>query len=563
MKCQKCGTENKDGSKFCINCGSELKATEAEKKATNLKISNKFLIIYTAVILILILIFSKKLVTILGIALIIMPYFLKIKNQQEATDEINTNFNNINNDLCELYRSKNELQSKFDALGFNEYYQTEAEIKKLEQEISNLNQTIVDYQSRISALSEEQSKIDRQLKTATNKLSKSKELYRSIDYSINNYFNYIPAYEQCKLNAQLSSEFEELAPSVTLNLHCMDLKDLRKSFNENKKQIETVKEQYSGRYTTKVNQALYDLIVVALDSELQNILTCLKYEKLDVGVEAIKSMTAKYLSLVSKANQNMVGTLSSFLGAMEYLYINAVNIEYNYYIRKEQARQEQIAIREQMRQEAKERKALAQEKAKLEDEEKKFRDEIANVQRLMKDASEEEVNSLKAKIALLENQMSDMIVKKDEIVKLQNGKAGNVYVISNLGSFGENMFKIGMTRRLEPQERIDELGSASVPFEFDVHCFIFSNDAVKLENLLHEKLNDKRVNKVNLRKEFFYSNVDELEALVHEIDPEAQFTRTMAAKDYRQSISTDNICPEFDYESESNFEDDEELEEIS
>lgn len=562
MKCQKCGTENKDGSKFCINCGSELKENEP-KKASNLKISNKFLIIYTVVILALILIFSKKLVTILGIALIIMPYFLKIKNQQEATDEINTNFNNINNDLCELYRSKNELQSKFDALGFNEYYQTEAEIKKLEQEISNLNQTIVDYQSRISALSEEQSKIDRQLKTATNKLSKSKELYRSIDYSINNYFNYIPAYEQCKLNAQLSSEFEELAPSVTLNLHCMDLKDLRKSFNENKKQIETVKEQYSERYTTKVNQALYDLIVVALDSELQNILTCLKYEKLDVGVEAIKSMTAKYLSLVSKANQNMVGTLSSFLGAMEYLYINAVNIEYNYYIRKEQARQEQIAIREQMRQEAKERKALAQEKAKLEDEEKKFRDEIANVQRLMKDASEEEVNSLKAKIALLENQMSDMIVKKDEIVKLQNGKAGNVYVISNLGSFGENMFKIGMTRRLEPQERIDELGSASVPFEFDVHCFIFSNDAVKLENLLHEKLNDKRVNKVNLRKEFFYSNVDELEALVHEIDPEAQFTRTMAAKDYRQSISTDNICPEFDYESESNFEDDEELEEIS
>lgn len=336
----------------------------------------------------------------------------------------------------------------------------------------------------------------------------------------------------------------------------MDLKDLRKAFNDNKKQIETVKEQYSGRYTTKVNQALYDLIVVALDSELQNILTCLKYEKLDVGVEAIKSMTSKYLSLVSKANQNMVGTLSSFLGSMEYLYINAVNIEYNYYIRKEQARQEQIAIREQMRQEAKERKELAQQKAKLEEEEKKFRDEIENVQKLIKEASEEEVDSLKAKIITLENQMSEMIVKKDEIVKLQNGQAGNVYIISNLGSFGENTFKVGMTRRLEPQERIDELGSASVPFEFDVHCFIFSNDAVKLENLLHEKLNDKRVNKVNLRKEFFYSSVDELEALVREIDPDAKFTRTMAAKDYRQSISTDNICPEFDYESESDLEED-------
>lgn len=554
MKCQKCGTENKNESKFCINCGSELKENEPKQKTKNLKITNKFLIIYTAVILVLTLIFSRNVVTILGIILIIVPLFLKIKNQQNAANELNTKFNNANDDLCELYRSKNELQTKFDALGFNEYYQTEAEIKKLEKEISNLNQTIVTYQARIAALSEEREKIDKQLKTATNKLSKSKEIYRSIDYSIKNYFNYIPTYEQCKLSPQLLADFEELAPSVTLNLHCMDLKDLRKAFNDNKKQIETVKEQYSGRYTTKVNQALYDLIVVALDSELQNILTCLKYEKLDVGVEAIKSMTSKYLSLVSKANQNMVGTLSSFLGSMEYLYINAVNIEYNYYIRKEQARQEQIAIREQMRQEAKERKELAQQKAKLEEEEKKFRDEIENVQKLIKEASEEEVDSLKAKIITLENQISEMIVKKDEIVKLQNGKAGNVYIISNLGSFGENMFKVGMTRRLEPQERIDELGSASVPFEFDVHCFIFSNDAVKLENLLHEKLNDKRVNKVNLRKEFFYSSVDELEALVREIDPDAKFTRTMAAKDYRQSISTDNICPEFDYESESDLE---------
>lgn len=554
MKCQKCGTENKNESKFCINCGSELKENEPKQKTKNLKITNKFLIIYTAVILVLTLIFSRNVVTILGIILIIVPLFLKIKNQQNAANELNTKFNNANDDLCELYRSKNELQTKFDALGFNEYYQTEAEIKKLEKEISNLNQTIVTYQARIAALSEEREKINKQLKTATNKLSKSKEIYRSIDYSIKNYFNYIPTYEQCKLSPQLLADFEELAPSVTLNLHCMDLKDLRKAFNDNKKQIETVKEQYSGRYTTKVNQALYDLIVVALDSELQNILTCLKYEKLDVGVEAIKSMTSKYLSLVSKANQNMVGTLSSFLGSMEYLYINAVNIEYNYYIRKEQARQEQIAIREQMRQEAKERKELAQQKAKLEEEEKKFRDEIENVQKLIKEASEEEVDSLKAKIITLENQISEMIVKKDEIVKLQNGKAGNVYIISNLGSFGENMFKVGMTRRLEPQERIDELGSASVPFEFDVHCFIFSNDAVKLENLLHEKLNDKRVNKVNLRKEFFYSSVDELEALVREIDPDAKFTRTMAAKDYRQSISTDNICPEFDYESESDLE---------
>ena len=96
-----------------------------------------------------------------------------------------------------------------------------------------------------------------------------------------------------------------------------------------------------------------------------------------------------------------------------------------------------------------------------------------------------------------------------------------------------------MTRRIDPQERIDELGSASVPFKFDVHSFIFSEDAVSLENQLHQKLNNQRVNKVNLRKEFFYSTVDELEQLVSSIDPTAEFTKTMLAEEFRQSLSTD------------------------
>lgn len=134
-----------------------------------------------------------------------------------------------------------------------------------------------------------------------------------------------------------------------------------------------------------------------------------------------------------------------------------------------------------------------------------------------------------------------MVIKKDEISKFQNGKAGNVYVISNIGSFGENVFKIGMTRRLDPQARIDELGNASVPFRFDVHSFIFSDNAVDLEKQLHTMLNSKRVNKVNLRKEFFNVSIDELEALVTDIEPTAEFTKTMIAEEFRQSLSSDEI----------------------
>ena len=135
----------------------------------------------------------------------------------------------------------------------------------------------------------------------------------------------------------------------------------------------------------------------------------------------------------------------------------------------------------------------------------------------------------------MEKQLSDVTLKKEEISNLQNGKAGNVYIISNLGSFGRNIFKIGMTRRLDPQDRVNELGSASVPFKFDVHSFIFSDDAVALENKLHQLLNEKRVNKVNLRKEFFYTSVKELEQIVADIDPTAEFKKTMVAEEFRQS----------------------------
>ena len=192
-----------------------------------------------------------------------------------------------------------------------------------------------------------------------------------------------------------------------------------------------------------------------------------------------------------------------------------------------------------MRQEAQERKALEAERKKVEKEETKYTAEIEKLKEQLNSAKEEELNKLNARILELQSQLSDVVVKKEEISNLANGKAGNVYIISNLGSFGENVFKVGMTRRLDPQERVNELGNASVPFKFDVHSFIFSDDAVDLEKKLHTMLNEKRVNKVNMRKEFFYTNVDELEELVNQIDPTAEFNKTMLAEDFRQSLSSD------------------------
>ena len=324
----------------------------------------------------------------------------------------------------------------------------------------------------------------------------------------------------------------------------MDVKALNKAFRDNDKLIEKILRQYQSRYTTKANQAIYELMVIALRAELQNVLYNLKYDKLDNGIKQVQNITKKYLEIASRGNQSIAGTLTKFIGEIEYLFINAVKIEYNYYVKKEQARQEQAAIREQMRQEAEERRALEQEKKKIEKEEQKYKNELEKLKEQIQSANEAETSALNARIIELESKLSDVAVQRDNITKLQNGKAGNVYVISNLGSFGDKVFKIGMTRRLDPQDRINELGSASVPFKFDVHCFIFSEDAVTLETKLHQILNSQRVNKVNLRKEFFYSTVDEIENLVHQIEPTAEFNKTMLAEEFNQSLSTDEVYTE-------------------
>lgn len=442
----------------------------------------------------------------------------------------------------QLKAQVNELNKKIDELGVNDYLQAKSKIEDLNLEISDDNNIISKLRQEIESLTQQNERLEKQVATQSRKLSRHKELYSSVEHALENFFTLDIPYDNCKLSQRDFEDYELISPSVMLKLHCMDMKDLRKAYRENQKQITKVLELYSARYTTKANKSIYNLMVIALQAELQNILYNLKYEKLDKSIEDIKTVSAKYLKIAGEGNQNIAGTLTKFIGEIEYLFINAVKIEYNYYVKKEQAKQEQLAIREQMRQEAEERKALEAEKKKIEKEESKYKTEIEKLQEaITQNTSDEDIAKLQAKILELQGQLSNVILKKEEITNLQNGKAGNVYIISNLGSFGEDVFKVGMTRRLDPQDRVNELGSASVPFKFDVHSFIFSEDAVGLENKLHEALHQKRLNKVNLRKEFFKVTIDELESLVTEIDPTAEFNRTMLAEEFRQSQETDDV----------------------
>ena len=444
-----------------------------------------------------------------------------------------------------LKEQLNELQRKYDELSVSmpkeqkDFEELERRSSALKREISKLeNQKNILTQSlhELSASCQSTKSETEQSRTEMSKIIADTQKLKSV---YEQYKAAIKGYEKNEESGLADVYLEyRLRPFIEVDLNCLSVKALQKRYQQNRRKVQKVFAKYEKRYTTKSNQAIYALMVIAMEAELQNVLTSLSHGKLEKSLESIRSITERYYEVAVEGNQNIAPTMKPFIAEIEYLFTEAVNIEYEYYVKKEQEREEQRAIREQMRQETEDRKRLEAERKKVEQEESKYTMQIEQLtEKLQQTTDEEKIRQLEARIAELQIQIAEVQKKKDEIINLQNGKAGYVYVISNLGSFGKNVFKVGMTRRLDPMERVTELGSASVPFPFDVHSFIFSEDAVSLENTLHKELNQKRVNKVNLRKEFFNVSLDELEKLVLKHDPTAEFRRTMLAEQYYQSLN--------------------------
>lgn len=410
---------------------------------------------------------------------------------------------------------------------------------RLSTQSLQLEEKIIQGKAELADITEKNEKLQKSAANAAQKVRRSKELIRAIQNASD---AFAVGNTDDKLKKLLEEADELMKPTVTLTLQCLDMRALRKRYRENEKNIQETFEKYKDRYTTKANVTIYRLMVMALSAELQNVLNNISFGRLDDALDDIKAITSKYYAITSEGNQSIAPTVKRFIGELDYFFQEAVKIEYEYYVQKERAKEEQRAIREQMRQEAEERKELERQRKQIEKEESKYHDQISQLsEQLEQSEDDEKTRLLKERIEELQRQLGAVAEQREKIVNLQNGKAGNVYVISNIGSFGEDVFKIGMTRRLEPMDRINELGSASVPFPFDVHSMIFSDDAASLETKLHHILNDQRVNKVNLRKEFFHVSLDELEKLVGEIAPTAEFKRTVLAEQYRQSLSITHV----------------------
>ena len=210
-------------------------------------------------------------------------------------------------------------------------------------------------------------------------------------------------------------------------------------------------------------------------------------------------------------------------------------IEYANKLKKE--KDEQRELKERMRDEERARREMedALKQTALDEERAKKALEQARIE--LRAASGAKEAALTDKISLLESRLQEALKNKERAIsRAQQTRSGHVYIISNIGSFGETVFKIGMTRRLEPYDRVQELGDASVPFAFDVHAMIYTEDAPTLESQLHQRFDRHRVNLVNERKEFFNATMDELEAAVKELGEAIVLTKLAEAREYRETL---------------------------
>lgn len=249
------------------------------------------------------------------------------------------------------------------------------------------------------------------------------------------------------------------------------------------------------------------------------------------NVDRMEQRIEKAYDAINKMNQSNAVVISR-----EYFHlkINELRLAYEYADKKQQEKEEQQEIKRQMREEAK----LEQEREKALKEEEKYNKLLEKAQKEAEKATGGKLDSLKEKIAQLSQDLQEAHEKSERAKSMaEQTKRGHVYVISNIGSFGSDIYKIGMTRRLEPLDRVKELGDASVPFTFDVHAMIHSEDAPALESSLHKKFDQLRLNLVNSRKEFFRVTLSDIEEEVRKISPEAEFIETAEARDYRESQS--------------------------
>lgn len=265
------------------------------------------------------------------------------------------------------------------------------------------------------------------------------------------------------------------------------------------------------------------LILRAYNAEADNLVRGMKAYKLQSSIDRLLKVAAT----IEKLGKTMDIRIAS---SYQDLRVTELELTADYLEKKAEEKEREREEKARLREERKAQEEMERERVRLE----KERQHHANaLEALIARGDEQAAARLSEQLAEVDRKIADVDYRAANI------RAGYVYVISNLGSFGDEVVKVGLTRRLDPQDRVRELGDASVPFKFDVHAILFSQDAVELETKLHQRLADRRMNLVNRRREFFRATPQEVKALLIELEAEVlEYDEQAAAVEYRQSLST-------------------------
>jgi Domain of unknown function (DUF4041)/T5orf172 domain len=463
-------------------------------------------------------------------------------------------------------------QMIWETSGIDDLIKVKDEKKKIESEISSLQLSkeeaqneLKEYQPLID-LNKTKETLNQQLSFLNTDISTSKELLKEYEPIIN--LSNTKSVIEAEIDSLTVKRQEETNILMTLQQDMIDLKEelLMQSFGfyepkygfdnsevyQNKlneirqKQKQLVKDKTAtnhrldwtiGNDAKRGKEFILDTIKLTLrafNNECDNAIARAKYNNIEVVSKRINKV---FEDLNKLTDMQQVSIRREYLE----LKIEELYLKFEFEQKKQEEKEEQLEIKERMREEAKALKELEKAKEKVEKEEKHF---LQAIEKLNDQISTTEIGNqekLLAKLRELELQLEETQKNKEDVLyRVQNTRAGYVYIISNLGSFGENVYKIGMTRRLEPMDRVKELGDASVPFTFDVHAMIFSDDAPSLENAIHKALAHNKVNKVNDRKEFFRVQLSEIEELVkRNHNKTIEFTKLAEAEEFRKSQTID------------------------
>jgi len=277
---------------------------------------------------------------------------------------------------------------------------------------------------------------------------------------------------------------------------------------------------YSTNTETKKTQFIVKLAIRSFNSECDSAIRKVKFNNVEVAEKKIRS---SFHEINKLNNFNSIEITHDYLN----LKLEELFLVHEYNLRKQEEFEEQRRINDLIREEKRVQKELEEELMKIKKEEQHLLNVISQRVNQLTDLERTQY----------QNRLEEIREQKQQVdYRVKNTKAGYVYIISNIGCFGEDVFKIGMTRRLDPMDRVKELGGASVPFHFDVHAVIFSEDAPSLEAKLHRTFQHRRVNRINERKEFFRVTLNEIKKIVHSTyNSSIEFTMIAEAKEYRET----------------------------